>query len=110
MQGKGFLATYTQVESRCGGVMRGAQGVDLYTISIYSMISTYINVSHKLDEQSFKKTIHHKTVVFLGHMNDNSNFTFPITSTIPRRWPLQNYTEATVKENPKFHVFGNFGY
>ena len=66
--------------------------------------------SHKLDEQSFKKTIHHKTVVFLGHMNDNSNFTFPITSTIPRRWPLQNYTEATVKENPKFHVFGNFGY
>ena len=38
MQGKGFLATYTQVESRCGGVMRGAQGVDLYTISIYSMI------------------------------------------------------------------------
>ena len=67
-------------------------------------------ISHKLDEQSFKKTIHHKTVVFLGHMNDNSNFTFPITSTIPRRWPLQNYTEATVKENPKFHVFGNFGY
>ena len=66
--------------------------------------------SHKLDEQSFKKTIHHKTVVFLGHMNDNSNFTFPITSTIPRRWPLQDYTEATVKENPKFHVFGNFGY
>ena len=45
MQGKGFLATYTQVESRCGGVMRGAQGVDLFTISIYSMISTYRNIS-----------------------------------------------------------------
>ena len=60
----------------------------------------YVNISHKLDEQSFKKTIHHKTVVFLGHMNDNSNFTFPITSTIPRRWPLQDYTEATVKKNP----------
>ena len=42
-----------------------------------------IDISHKLDEQSLKKTIHHKTVVFLGHMNDNSNFTFPITSTIP---------------------------
>ena len=41
--------------------------------------STYI--SHKLDEHSFKKMIEHKTVVFLGHMNDNSDFTFPITST-----------------------------
>ena len=28
-----------------------------------------------------KKTLQHKTVVFLGHMNDNSNFTFPITLT-----------------------------
>ena len=67
-------------------------------------------IKHEQYYQSFKKTIEHKTVVFLGHMNDNSNFTFPITSTIPRRWPLQNYTEATVKENPEFHVFGNFGY
>ena len=77
---------------------------------ITSILDTFMYSSQKLDEQSFKKTIQHKTVVFLGHMNDNSNFTFPITSTIPRRWPLQNYTEATVKENPKFHVFGNFGY
>ena len=77
---------------------------------VHTLTIVTIVISHKLDEQSFKKTIHHKTVVFLGHMNDNSNFTFPITSTIPRRWPLQNYTEATVKENPKFHVFGNFGY
>ena len=38
-------------------------------------------ISHALDEQSYKKTIEHKTVVFLGHMNDNSNFTFPITLT-----------------------------
>ena len=76
----------------------------------YLDITGGVFVSHKLDEQSFKKTIHHKTVVFLGHVNDNSNFTFPITSTIPRRWPLQDYTEATEKENPKFHVFGNFGY
>ena len=67
-------------------------------------------ISYEQDKQSFKKKIQHKTVVFLGHMNDNSNFTFPLTSTIPRRWPLQDYTEATVKENPKFHVFGNFGY
>ena len=28
-----------------------------------------------------KKTIQHKTVVFLGHMNDNSNFTFPMKSS-----------------------------
>ena len=77
---------------------------------ITSILDTFMYSSQKLDEQSFKKTIQHKTVVFLGHMNDNSNFTFPMTSTIPRRWPLQDYTEATVKENPKFHVFSNFGY
>ena len=38
-------------------------------------------ISYEQDEQSFKKKIQHKTVVFLGHMNDNSNFTFPITSS-----------------------------
>ena len=80
-----------------------------FTLSL-KLMSLFMNISHELDEQRFKKMIQHKTVVFLGHMNDNSNFTFPITSTIPRRWPLQDYTEATVKENPKFHVFGNFGY
>ena len=44
-------------------------------------VSTSMYTSHDLDEQGFKKTIEHKTVVFLGHMNDNSNFTFTITST-----------------------------
>ena len=63
--------------------------------------------SHKLDEQSFKKMYGHKIVVFFGHMNDNSNFTFPITSTIPRRWPLQDYTEATVKELWKVKITEN---
>ena len=43
MQGKGFLATYTQVESRCGGVMRGAEGVELSTISINSIYDIYSN-------------------------------------------------------------------
>ena len=80
--------------------------LEILKSSVFKCLSS----SHELDEQSFKKTIEHKTVLFLGHMNDNSNFTFPKTSTIPRRWPLQNYTEVTVKENPKFHVFGNFGY
>ena len=41
----------------------------------------YTKQQGNLDYQSFKKTIGHKTVVFLGHMNDNSNFTFPITLT-----------------------------
>ena len=40
-----------------------------------------IDSKHEQNYQSFKKTIQHKTVVFLGHMNDNSNFTFPITSS-----------------------------
>ena len=37
--------------------------------------------SYEQDKKNFKKKIQHKTVVFLGHMNDNSNFTFPVSYT-----------------------------
>ena len=55
--------------------------LEILKSSVFKCLSS----SYELDEQSFKKTIEHKTVVFLGHMNDNSNFTFPITSPCTRR-------------------------
>ena len=48
-----------------------------------------------MDEQSFKKMIEYKAVVFLGHMNDNSNFTFPVTSShdgIIAGWPRVSWS------------------